>query len=258
MQQRTDGPAALVTGGVNQVVRARVHWCVGTFSSGSTWLLNALRQVAILVDPTTRIVSPFLGRAEQIPALDDPNLLALLKSHHTDEETAAFLERHSRVIWVTIRDPRDSVASLVTYHRWPFRRALNATARSAGFSAAVMANQDTVALRYEDGFIDHPETLDRFAQRLNATLSADERSAVFSETRRPAIEAFIARLPTLPALNCPEPGHLIDPITHWHSHHANRTGEIGRWRRELTREQAREIEERLADWMDAHGYRRSI
>ena len=33
-------------------------------------------------------------------------------------------------------------------------------------------------------------------------------------------------------------GDLLDPQTHWHTHHAGRSGEIGRWRRELTQAQA--------------------
>ena len=51
-----------------------------------------------------------------------------------------------------------------------------------------------------------------------------------------------------------ETGDLLDPATQWHSHHANRTGEVGSWRRELTREQVRVIEARLGGWMAANFY----
>jgi hypothetical protein len=40
-------------------------------------------------------------------------------------------------------------------------------------------------------------------------------------------------------------GDRLDPQTHWHTHHAGRTGEIGRWRRELSPAQADAVVERL-------------
>jgi hypothetical protein len=45
-------------------------------------------------------------------------------------------------------------------------------------------------------------------------------------------------------------------VTHWHTHHAGRTGEIGRWRQMLTEEQVLEVERLLGDWMDRFCYSR--
>ena len=53
-------------------------------------------------------------------------------------------------------------------------------------------------------------------------------------------------------------GDVLDLTTQWHRHHANRTGEIGRWRHELTLPQVAGVEQRLQDWMAACGYRAEV
>ena len=69
------------------------------------------------------------------------------------------------------------------------------------------------------------------------------------------MERFIAELPRQPGVLVHRPtGDMLDPTTHWHTHHAGRSGEVGRWKRTLTAEQVREIEARLGDWMAANFY----
>jgi hypothetical protein len=45
-------------------------------------------------------------------------------------------------------------------------------------------------------------------------------------------------------------GDRLDPRTHWHTHHAGRSGEIGRWRHMLSAAQAAEVEAALGDCYD--------
>jgi len=42
--------------------------------------------------------------------------------------------------------------------------------------------------------------------------------------------------------------------TQWHTHHVNRTGEVGRWRHTLDPAQATEVQRRLGPWMERFGY----
>ena len=231
-----------------------MYWCLGMRSSGSTWIFNVARKIAELLHSDRPIIGPYIVRGVELPQLDDPGRTVLVKSHQTDALAAAELGRHAEAIWISIRDPRDCVASLLRYHDLEFAAALEQVKQDAWYCSRFLAHRRAGLFRYEAGFPDAPTTIDRIAAGFRATLSATDRDRIFAETRRPVIEAFIQQLEQLPRALRPAPNDLVDPVTKWHRHHANRSGEIGRWRRELTRPQAAAIEHDMADWMQSLGY----
>jgi hypothetical protein len=256
-----------------------MHWCLGFHGSGSTWVFNAVRKVALAQAPGRTLREVYvvshadLGRADLgraglghadvghagLVGLDDPAVaenapLLIVKSHATDEAAAAELSQHARVIWLSIRDPRDCVASLMQYHAVAFDAALSHVESDVRFCGRFTTHPRARVLRYEAGFIDAPATLDHIAAGFGGVLDPDDRARIFAETRRPAIEAFIAQLDQLPTAVRPSPGNLVDTVTQWHNHHANRTGEVGRWRHSLTQPQAAAVELRLGNCMNSLGY----
>lgn len=236
--------------------RDAVVWCVGMYASGSTWLFNALLKVAGAVAPDLPQATLFVASNADVGRLRDGRRLLVVKSHETDEAACETLLAGADAVFVSIRDPRDGVASVIDYQKRPFESALDLTEKAARMCRLLAADKRTLLLRYEAGFVDDPATLDRLAARLGCALPRAERTRIFDETRRSAVEKYIAGLDRLPGvLWHPPTGDRLDPVTHWHSHHANRTGEIGRWRRALTAEQGRLVSERLAEWMTAFGYR---
>ncbi len=231
-----------------------MHWCLGIRGSGSTWVFNAVRKIALALAPDRPVVGPYIVRHAELPVLDDTAHLVIVKTHITDEAAATELSEHAQAIWISIRDPRDCVASLVQYHDLAFDTALRDVEQDARFCARFTTHPRARVLRYEAGFADDPTTLDRVAAGFGGVLAAADRARIFAETRRPAIEAFIGQLDKLPTAVRPDPNDLVDTVTQWHNHHANRTGEIGRWRRMLTPPQAAAIELRLGDCMNSLGY----
>jgi len=231
-----------------------MHWCLGIRGSGSTWVFNAVRKVALALAPDRPVLGPYIVRHAELPSLDDMTRLVIVKSHETDEAAAAELSEYAQAVWISIRDPRDCVASLMQYHGLAFDTALRDVEQDARFCDRFTTHPRARVLRYEAGFVDEPATLDRIAAGFGGVLAAPDRARIFAETRRPAIEAFIEQLDQLPTAVRPSPGNLVDTVTQWHNHHANRTGEIGRWRHMLTQPQAAAIELRLGDWMNAFGY----
>jgi len=231
-----------------------MHWCLGIRGSASTWVFNAVRKIALAVVPDRPVLGLYIVRHAELPALDDTAHLVIVKSHETDEAAAAALSEHAQAVWISIRDPRDCVASLVQYHGLAFRTALRDVEQDARFCARFTTHPRARVLRYEAGFADEPATLDRIAAGFGGALAAFDRERIFAETRRPAIEAFIEQLGKLPTAVRPGPNDLVDTVTQWHNFHANRTGETGRWRRMLAQPQAATIELRLGDWMNAFGY----
>ena len=231
-----------------------MHWCLGIRGSGSTWVFNVVRKVALALAPDRPVLGAYVVRYAELPAPDDQEHLVLVKSHETDEAAAAELSERAQAIWISIRDPRDCVASLVQYHGLAFASALRDVEKDARYCARFATHPRAHMLRYEAGFIDDPATLDRIAAGLGGVLAASDRARLFAVSRRSEIEAFIAQLDQLPTAVRPSPGNLVDTVTQWHNHHANWTGEIGRWRRTLTQPQAAAVELRLGDWMSAFGY----
>ena len=230
-------------------------WCVGMEGSASTWLFNAVLQVAGEMAPA---LPPALGRyvvrLEDLAGLPAPGHFTVIKSHAVDQGAAAVLSARSRTVFVTLRDPRDCVVSLMLYQFRPFASALEAVEHSARVCAEAAGRRAAVVLRYETGFPDRPETLDSIAKGLGGTLDPSAREAIFARTRRGAIEAEIAGFPLRADVHRHPNGDLVDRTTQWHRHHAGRSGHIGRWRHFLDIGQAAWIEARFADWMEQFGY----
>jgi hypothetical protein len=232
-----------------------IVWGLGMCASGSTWLFNVMLKLAESLAPGLPREGRFVADAVDVGDLRPARRLLVVKSHETDAWAEVLLAKAAGFIAISIRDPRDVVASMMQYQKRTFEDALDVTVKSAELCARMATAKRALLLRYEAGFIDDPATLDRLAIRLGGVLPAAERSRIFAATRRRKIEKYIARMACKPGMLIhPENGDLLDPATHWHSHHANRTGEVGRWRRALTREQVREVKTRLGDWMEANFY----
>jgi len=227
-----------------------IVWGLGMYASGSTWLFNAVLKLAETVAPDMPRETRFVAYAHDVGTLARARRLLLVKSHETDAPAEAALAAAADLILVSIRDPLDVVASVMQYQKKPFDEALDLTEKSALQCARFAGDPRALVLRYEAGFVDDPATLDRLAARLGAVLPADEGSRLFAVTRRREVERHIAGMARKSGvLINKESGDLLDPQTHWHSHHANRTGEVGRWRRALTGDQVAEVQARLARWL---------
>jgi hypothetical protein len=230
-------------------------WCLGMYASASTWLFNSVSQVVQAIAPREPVVSGFVLGLNDLGFARDPAKLAIVKSHETDGPAGDELGRRAGAIFVSIRDPRDAVASLVTYQGATFDKALDLAVASARLCGRFARDPRALLLHYETGFTDDPRTLATIAARLGRTLVPADQARIFTQTRRDAVERYIAGIAKMPTtLWSRQTGDYLDPATHWHRHHAARTGEIGRWQRVLDPAQAAAVEERLADWFADFGY----
>jgi hypothetical protein len=142
------------------------------------------------------------------------------------------------------------------YQKCSFDEAFEMTEDAGRACLPILGDSRTNLFRYEDNFFDDPATLDIIASSFGASLSAVDKTRIYTETRRSAIEAFIRTFSHLASVvDQPEPGHFVDLETQWHTHHVGRDGEVGRWRRMLTALQIAEVNERLAEPMLRFGYK---
>jgi hypothetical protein len=246
----------------------RVYWCLGMQASASTWTYNVAREIATSVYPSLPVQGRFVRTLADVARLDQPGRTHIVKTHDIDDDEAlAALSVRADAIIITIRDPRDAVTSFMLYHPFShdsakpseaqkaFDRSLALVEQSARLCARFAGEQRSLLLRYEAGFTDDVTTLDCIAGMFRRSLAASDRSRIFASSRRAAVEALIAELPQQrTTLIDKASGDLVDPVTQWHTFHAGRTGEIGRWRRMLTEAQVLEIERRLGDWMVHFSY----
>jgi hypothetical protein len=230
-------------------------WCLGMYASASTWLFNVVLKIARTLYPGRSVIGGFVHTLANLEVTRGTAGLAIVKSHETEPAAADELGRLAATIFVSIRDPRDVVASLMTFQGHGFDEALQLAEASARLCCRFGRDPRAALLRYENGFVDDPGTLALLAARLGGTLAAQEQARIFDESRRPAIERYIAGIDRMPTtLWSRQTGDYLDPATHWHRHHANRTGEIGRWRRVLSPSQTAMIESSLADWTAKFDY----
>jgi tetratricopeptide (TPR) repeat protein len=250
----------------------RVYWCLGMHASASTWTYNVVRQIATSLYPTLPVQEHFVLTFEDVARLGQLGCTHVVKTHNiADEDAVGVLSKQANAIIITIRDPRDAVTSFMQYHPYRhgqdlakpsetqkvFDRSLSLVEGSARLCARFAGDHRSLLLLYETGFPDDVMTLDRIAAGLRGSLAATDRNRIFASGRRAAVEDLIAELPhRRTTLIDKSSGDLMDSVSHWHTFHAGRTGEIGRWRHTLTETQVLEVEQRLGDWMDHFAYQR--
>jgi hypothetical protein len=229
-------------------------WCLGMYASASTWLFNATRQVAQAALPGTRVFGTYADTVSVLEALD-PSALNIVKTHDLERAATQFAATHATHIIISVRDPRDGVTSLMQHMRHSFPQALEKIENSARFCAHFASDPRATTFLYETNFSGDPNTFQRLAAIFNETLAPDTISTLHTANTRTAIDEKIAALEHLPtAHKDPRSGDIVDTDTHWHRHHGNRTGEVGRYRRLLPPAAVDIIEARMGGFMGQFGY----
>lgn len=234
-----------------------MFWCLGMLSSASTWTFNVMRQIAMALSPDNTPQAQFLDFDDPLPPFDELGGTVIFKTHGSG--IAWELGRRAEGIVITVRDPRDAVVSLMYSNKMPFDIALRMTEVSAWTCVPFMKHPRSLLLHFEDRFFEDPATVGRVAALFPGTLSPGSSARIFAALRRDAVDAFIADMDDKPttqtAFNAVTGRQdVFNVATGWHRHHAGRTGEVGRWHRDLTNFQIRAIEHRMRPWMERVGY----
>jgi hypothetical protein len=226
-------------------------WCLGMYASASTWMFNVARRILQTVAPGA-VRTVFVGDGGGKPTLAAAGMATVVKSHDlSDEAQVVDLAQRSSKILITVRDPRDAVASQMRSLKQDFARALDFSERSARLCARFSRDRRAMLFRYETGFFEDAETVAAIARHLGHELTGDAVRSIFGSLTRAEVEKYISKMPSTPGMLVDvASGDLLDPNTHWHSHHAGRNGQIGKWKKFLTLEQAAEVERRLGFYFE--------
>lgn len=227
----------------------RVVWCLGMYCSASTWLFNVVRLLHEQEGGQPRV--HFFSGKGAFGSFGQEGGADLVKSHEiADEPTILELAKRAGIVFITVRDPRDAVTSLIQARSHNFARAVDFVEQSAKLCAMLRADKRAHLFRYESRFFEAPQTVSHLAMQLGIGIDAETAGTIFAANNRDAVEAYIAAMPGGPGILRDEAsGDLLDPKTQWHTHHAGRSGDTGRWRTLLTAEQVTHIETRIPFFM---------
>src|SRR5580765_9067645 len=128
----------------------RVILCVGLKSSGSTWLYNVVIQLLKL--KMRRGVKAFYADNLAMFPPDTERARILVIKAHEPSRALVYLMRLTRgCMFLSVREPRDAIASLLQRFGHAFEGALRETARQSVRIAELAHGEDTITYRYERG-----------------------------------------------------------------------------------------------------------
>ena len=234
--------------------------CAGLKSSGSTWLYNAVIQMlgaAGGASSSARAKSGVLAfYAENIGSFPPGAELArhLVIKTHIPSPSLQFLARFARAAtFVTVREPRDAIASLMQRFDHKFTNCLKEVSAGATRMVELKKSGGALILRYEDEFFDQPETLREVAAHLGIRVPATKLDKIFRSLTREEVRKKIDRLERRGTFGRSPDPDSFDPKTHWHPGHVGDAA-VGKYAAILSSKEQQATLTELADYCAAFGY----
>ena len=245
---------ALVEDGSEAASRVipRVIACFGLHSSGSTWTYNAVREICKA--GSIPFVSVHRDSSANLPWDAPGRPLIIAKTHNPMADFQKYIFGSDDPVVITVRDPRDALVSYM--QRFPktlgkdFALALESIALSATRLVDIVRRRKAAVFRYEDGFIESDDTIDKLASMVGVALERGQRSAITESLTPDAVRETIRRQEAA-GIICGE--DIWDRETHWHAGHLH-DGKSGKWRDVLSEDQAREVVKRTQEFCELFGY----
>jgi len=196
-------------------VRGQTIWCIGVYASASTWLFNVVR-LLLLAAGNGPVKTHFFAGAGDFSAFDQPGTINIVKSHDiNDAATIEALTKRAGQIFVTVRDPRDAVCSLIVYHAYDFERGLKFVDAAARLCWKFASDPRTMLMMYESGFVGALGTIPRIAAHLGLNVPPVSVQAIYDKMQRSEVEKYISEMSSKPGiLRDRLSGDLLDPVTH--------------------------------------------
>jgi hypothetical protein len=220
----------------------RLIVCMGIPRSGSTWAFNMVCGILREAAPSLRVASCFADDWDAISWRSTRDVL-VLKIHDPQGASLPFYEFLQPPVIVSVRDPRDCIASMVGWRgRTPeleqhFRQSCAAAIRLAKIPGACV-------IKYEDGAIKNIATVRRIAERLGLSLWEGQATALMDELSAESVQRKITA-------SGEQNTELYDPVTLFHPGHV---GNGLSKSRALPEDEIASINRWARDYCEAFGY----
>jgi hypothetical protein len=213
------------SGGCGPAAKAII--CAGLYGSGSTWTFNLMR--GLLEAGGRDFVSEYFEHKIPMAWLESharaPTLL--MKTHKPCDILVGCALQGAPVV-LTVRDPRDAVASLMTRFSYTCEEAIGVVLDSAEHLLRLAAVCEPLILKYEDGYLSDPATVERIAGFLALAASEPTRRQLFARLSADSVRRFIGDRFKDRERSSLEAKDEFDAVTHWHPRHVG-DGKVGKY-----------------------------
>jgi hypothetical protein len=213
--------------------------------SGSTWVYNVARH--LLAQSNRPHTALFTDSFNQLPA-EEKTRLFLVKSHTADDELRSASTQSSLPMLISVRDPRDAIASAIAFTSARFEVMLDLVCASAEVISRCLDYSGAIVFRYEDGFIGQFDTIERIAAALDIPDDGALFKGIQEDLRVDVVRSKIERLIEAGHFGPVPDSSKFDPVSHWHPSHIA-DGRIGKYKDLLAADQVAVIEDRLSGFM---------
>ena len=229
--------------------------CAGLPRSASTWAFNVAAGLAEADSRWSQVTRLYSDDGLDDAAgtrMAEPGLV-LIKTHAPSAMLRCAFAWSGAPVMLTVRDPRDSAASLMQQFGFAFEEAVRAVSSSAAALLHLVSVCRPLVLRYEDGFAADPGSVAQVGEFLGLSVAERVRDQIWREL---SSEHVSRRLAVMAFSEAPEGALALpaaDPETHWHPNHIG-DGLIGKYRTMLTAAQIAVVEYEAGPFMRHFGY----
>lgn len=240
-------------------MRAPVCICNGVIRSGSTWSFNVCRELfqGEAVRTNRQFGSTYFDGEPLEKFMLQPmsnSAMAVIKAHNLGPNALAVVRSGRAKAVCTFRDPRDCIASDLAFMRYPMEVCIMRVSGTLGPVRVYQTTPHILLVRYEDMMKDRLREIRRIAAHLEIAVDDEVVRQVDAKTNMDASRQICGNMRRQPSAGLIKiADHLVDPTTHLHENHVN-GGTIGRWRDDLSFEQAVYLTEYFAPWLLQLGY----
>jgi hypothetical protein len=266
--QRVQGILGAVAFHSRRVTSPRPVLCVGLKSSASTWVFNVVVEILRAsrgdISQMSRTVSPgaafepggvmsfYSDAIEAFPEGAEHAGYLVIKTHKPARSLRYLAGAGGAKVLISVREPRDAVASLMQRFDLPFETVLRDFKLSAQHIIAIARGRPFLLLRYEDRFYENLEGVASVAKFLGVRLNRSKIELIARELSAEEIALKIEQLKADGVLGPRPDANEFDRRTHLHAGHLG-DGSIGK-HAALTLQQQDSVLLALRDFCRTFGY----
>jgi len=209
--------------------------CAGAKSSASTWLYNVVAEIlrhraAAEAASYARIEGGARREGENVrqfyadtpnefPHYDEIADTLVIQTQRPSSSLCALAINANFPIVITIREPRDAIASLMKRFGYSFASAFRAVSIGNGPIVQLFRHGSPLVLRFEDRFYEREVTIAAVAEFLGVELTMPLLGEIFRGLTREAVSRKIETMRQSGAFGTPSNPVLHDPQTRWQLGH---------------------------------------
>jgi hypothetical protein len=235
--------------------------CAGLKSSGSTWLYNAVIQLiktsARSSDDRRKIRPLYAEDVKAFPPSARQSDCLIVKTHIPSPALQFLVRFTGGTVFITVREPRDAIASLMQRFDHEFDICLEEVSAGAAAILELANSGRCLLLRYERKFTGKRATLSKIASHLKVPADRDTIEKICLTLAPETVTQKIEALGRKGVFGRKRDPNRFDPATQWHPGHVG-DGQIGKYNEILSLAQQRAVLKRLREYCRAFEYSSSL